>query len=187
MSAACAEAPRHKALLQSGLGLRQGLGHYHALACGQPVGLDHGRRPVQVKIGESLVVARESSGSAGRHARRLHHLFGKGLGAFEQGAVGPRTEHRETPLAQLVGQPRHQRGLRPHHREVEILALDEGHQRSHILGVYGIHLRVGGDACVARGDRQPAYAADSSRGYAQVRVPALLHRQPERQAGQKSR
>ena len=61
----------------------------------------------------------EHGGMTGGNAGGFHDLLGEGLGPLQPRAVGPGTEHGETPVAQLVGQTGHQRGLRPHHGQVD--------------------------------------------------------------------
>ena len=50
----------------------------------------------------------------------------KALEPSKRAPAGSGTEHGEAPVAQLIGQSGHQRRLRAHHGEVDLLALHEG-------------------------------------------------------------
>ena len=81
----------------------------------------------------------EGAVAGGGHAGGRQQLLHVRLGALDLGAVGPRAEHQLALGAQPVGQPVHQRGLRPDHEQVGLELLGRGGHRP-------------GDARVPRGD-----------------------------------
>ena len=84
-------------------GLNPVRGDHHALAGGQPVGLDHEQvtHTSQEGQGGRLVIEGPVGGS--RHARLDEHLLHPRLGSLQAGAVGSRTEDQATVGPQPVG------------------------------------------------------------------------------------
>ncbi len=93
---------------------------------GQPVGLDHPGPGQGLEELERLARLEVVEGAVARrgHAGLRQHLLHEGLGALEQGAVGPGAEDGLARGPEVVGQAGHQRGLGPHHVEVGLDLLD---------------------------------------------------------------
>jgi hypothetical protein len=123
-------------------------GDHHALAGGQPVGLDHRRVPVD--RGQRRIELGDDAMGGGGYARGGHDLLGKRLRALQPRRPRARPEARDPSIGKRVAQPRDQRRLRPRHHEVDGFVARGGHERVYVLGAYRVHARVGGDARVAR-------------------------------------
>ena len=101
-------------------GFCDGLRHQHALAGGQPVGLDHPGPGQALEVGQRLgALGGVEGGVAGRgHAGVGQDLLHEGLRALQAGPVGTGS-HDGAPVGpQAVGQPVDQRGLGPDHHQV---------------------------------------------------------------------
>ncbi len=118
-------------------GLRDGQvdADVHALAGGEPVGLDDVRRrdPGQVRGG--LRSVRQRHRRRGRHSRRGHDLLGEALAALQRGGRGRRPEAGHPGGADGVGDPGHQRRLGPDDHQVRG---EPRHQLQHGTGVGGV-------------------------------------------------
>ena len=159
------------------------------LPAARPSALTTTGAPCSPKVGQGRLVVGEGGRPRRWARRRLHDLFGEGLGAFQPGAVGPRTEHREAALAQLIGQAGHQRRLRPHHRQVDLLPLHEGDQagRSSAADVRRSRRRRAMPALPGRADQPPDPGAlgqaahermlpGASADYQYIQTPSESHR-----------
>ena len=117
-------------------------GDHDTLARGQSVVLDHVRRPELVQRGRRLLGGQAEPGRCGGHPRRSHHVLGEGLAALQLGRRPRRPEAGDPRGAHRVGHPRHQRGLRADHDQVDP---ELGGQRGDRLRVVGDHRVVGPD------------------------------------------
>jgi hypothetical protein len=94
------------------------LRHHHTLAGGQAVVLDDVRRrepgEVSVEVGRVVDGHRGGGGDAGGG----HDLLGEGLGPLDPGRGRAGAEAGEPGGAHRVGDPRHERDLRPDHDQV---------------------------------------------------------------------
>ena len=150
-------------------------GHEHALAGGEPVGLDHPR----VRAGPSRkaraardLVGPEGGVAGGRHAGGDEDLLHPGLGALQPGAVGARAEHHPPGGAQTVGEAVDERRLRADHVEVGVDRLRRPGDALGHVGDAGVarrahHLRRAGQA-VGQGVLAPAAARRRRRALATV-------------------
>ena len=79
-----------------------------------------------------------------RNVVALHEFLGKRLAAFQLGARRPRSNHHQTwvlaAVVQVVHQPVHQRGLRPHDDHVDVVLFD---RTAHGVVVGGVQFEVG--------------------------------------------
>ena len=101
-----------------GFGRGEVLGDQHALARGQPVGLDHVGRVEAAQVGDRGFRSAEGLVLGGRHAGVDQELLHVGLGPLEPGALGAGAEHESAGVAQPVGEPFHERCLGPDHVQV---------------------------------------------------------------------
>ena len=124
-------------------------GDEHALAGGEAVGLHHVGRPELVECGRGFGERPGAFGASGGHARGIHDAFGEGFAAFEGGCGPVRTEYRDAPGAQRIGDPGDERRLRPHHDELDAV---EVRVVRDLLGVGRVernHRHIPGDAGIA--------------------------------------
>ena len=115
------------------------------------------------------VVEGARSAAVGTPAAR-EHLLHEGLGALEQGAVGPGPEDGLTRGAQTVGQAVDQRGFGPDDVEVGLDLLEP---------VHSVHLDRAGHAGIARRDDHVG-GAGQRVGAARARGHRCRRRRPSR-------
>ena len=117
------------------VGLLQGLGHHHAFASSQTVGLDHNRRTHAVYvIVRCLRVGKGVVGGSG-NAVALHKRFRKSFGRLQLRRGARRAKNTQTMGTKLVHHPCSQWGLWSHHCEANVLGLSPSPK--------GLHLRNG--------------------------------------------
>jgi len=109
----------------------------YALSRGEPVGLHDARRP------------RDREPRRRRHARGAQHVLGECLGAFDPGSCGARPEDQEAEPAKHVGQPEHERKLRPDHDEVHLEGTREPEQTLSIVRPNRVTVSQSGDPGVS--------------------------------------
>jgi hypothetical protein len=113
----------------------------HALARGQPVGLDHVRRAEPVQGGGRLARGAGGHRGRGRDAGDGHHVLGEGLRALDHGRVPDRAEAGNPGGGQHVGQAGDQGRFRADDHQAGRQAAG---QRADHGGIGGIHLVPGG-------------------------------------------
>jgi hypothetical protein len=143
-----------------GLGLGPGGRHQHALAGGQPVGLDHPRPGELVEEGDGLVGVAEDPVPGGGHAGVEQHVLHEGLRSLQPCAVGPWTEHEAAGGAQPVGQAVDQRDLGPDDEQVRVELLGRRGDRTGDAGVPGRDQHLGAPGEHRREGVLPGPAAD---------------------------
>jgi len=112
-----------------------GLGHDHALACGQPVGLDHDGGTLGAHMLARGLRLGEMAIAGGRRARRVADCLGKALGGFEPRRRLAGAENRDPRLAQPVGHARGKRHLGADDDEINRLGLAEPRHRAAVENV----------------------------------------------------
>ena len=139
--------------VQQACGVRTGRiavgGHHDALARGEAVVLDHPRRitcrrpeAVECRVQSRRVV--DDLASGGGHSRRIHHVLGEGLGAFDARGVLRRSEAGDARGPHRVGDTEHQWHF----------GADDDEVGRELLGQF-YHLFAGGDVdVVLLGDRR---------------------------------
>ena len=110
------------------------VGDDHALARGEPVVLDDVGCAERVEGRGHLLLVGAHVRHPGRDPGHRHDLLGEGLAALQPGRLGRRPEARDAGSPHGVGDPRHERGLRPDDDEVDAVATG---QRDDGLGVGG--------------------------------------------------
>ena len=116
----------------------------HALARGEPVGLDHlrpEREALEVRLRRAGAL--EAAPRAGRDAVAVEELLREHLRALEARARAPGTEYRDAALAQLVGEAERQRLFRPDDDEIGALLTREPYE---CVDVVRRHRHVARDA-----------------------------------------
>ncbi len=93
--------------------------HDHALAGGQPVGLDHDGGALFAHVVQRRFRIREGAVFGGRNGVSCEKVLGKALGAFQLGRRFTWPEYGDAGLAQPVGDARHQRCLRADDDEID--------------------------------------------------------------------
>ena len=139
-------------------GFLGGLGHHHALAGSQAVGLDHqGRAQFDhgvlgfVGIGEDLAVGRGHTGA-------VHDVLGEGLAAFQTGTIGIRTEAGDAGLTHAVGDALGQGQFGTGHHQVDLFLAGQFHQAVQVSGVHRhVDGALTGRAAVAGGHKNFTY------------------------------
>ena len=133
------------------LGLRKTLRHHHALAGGEPVGLDHDRTAVRAHVILGRIRCAETLIGGGRDAVRLAQILGEALGAFEPRGGFGRAERLDPGALEIIHDTGGERSLGSDHDEVDRARLAE---RDHVSVVGGIErdtLRLARDPGVAGG------------------------------------
>src|SRR5450830_829963 len=147
-----AEVARHEAAFDRRPGFGVIVADDDALAGGQAVGLDDQRvRAVGAEGGERRLEGLVAAVRARGHAALAHHLFGEDLAALELRRVAVGAEDGEAVLVEQVADAGHERRLRAHHREVDLLAAGEVEQRRQVFGADADVVRDLGSAGVAGG------------------------------------
>ena len=123
---------------QAGVELVLRLADEDALSCCEAVDLDHAGR------------ARDGDALRGRHARRLEHVLGERLRAFDPCRRLRRTEGGDPAATERVHEPDHERSLRPHHHQVDADLAAEREQALAVLGANRVALPQARDPRVAR-------------------------------------
>ena len=129
-----------EALVHAGQGLLGGLGHDHALARGQAVGLDHDRRALAAHVVSAGVLVGEAAVGGGGHARAAHDLLGKLLGALHLRRVAVGAKAGDSRGAHRVGDAGHERGLRANDNETNAVGARPLGHRDRRLGVESLDL-----------------------------------------------
>ncbi len=185
------------------------LGDDHALAGGEPIGLDDVRGAQLVESGLEFGAGGGAQRATGRNAGGIHDPLREGLRALELRCRLPRSEHRDAAGAEGVGDPCDERSLRADHDEVDGVVVGEFGDRGGIVlvevderriladsGVAGrcedlVRLRLGaqgeddGVLSRARAEDQDLHPASLPSGFAPRRGPQLslagmAHLQPAR-------
>ena len=147
-----------EALVHALQGLLGGLGHDHALARGQAVGLDyHGAAHLAHVGGAGLLLGKGAIGRRG-HARARHDLLGELLGALHLGRLGAGAKAGDAGRAHGVGNALHERGLRAYDHEADAVVLCKGRHGLRGVLVHVGPLGEGVHAAVARRHIEPARA-----------------------------
>ncbi len=119
-------------------------GDDHALAGGEPVGLDDDGQALRghISLGRGRVV--EAAIGGGGDAVFGAEILGEALGAFELRRGPRRPEHLDAGRFEIVGEPGHQRRLGPDHHQVDVVLPAEadhrrmvGHVERHAVGDRG--------------------------------------------------
>ena len=132
-----------------GLRLGDAFRHHHALAGGEPVGLDDDRRALRAHIvlrrrrrGEPLV-------GGGRDVVRPAQVLGEALGAFEAGGGLARAERLDAGGREIIDDAGAERRLRPDHDQIDRMRLAERDHRRVVGDVERHDLALLGDAGIA--------------------------------------
>ena len=133
------------------LGLGCGLGHHHALAQGQAVGLHHDGRALRADVGEGGVHVRKGLIFGGGDVVALHQVLGEDLAGLNDGGVGPGAEGGDAGGLQGVHHAQGQRIVGGDHHEIDGVGGGPGRHHVHVGGLDGHALGQGGDAAVAGG------------------------------------
>ena len=116
-----------------GLGFFQRLGHDHALAGRQAIGLDHDGSAVLAQVIQRRSSLGEFSIGGRGDAVALHEGLGKRLARFELGAGRRWTKTLEPRIAEPVNNAGRQRCLRADDRECHGFAICQGQQAIDVL------------------------------------------------------
>ncbi len=100
----------------------------HALACGEPVGLDDDGRTLLADIGLGLGRIVEAAISACRNIEARAEILGETLRPFKLCRSLGGAEHTDTLGTHFIGKASHQWRFRPDHHEIDLLVLGEGNQ-----------------------------------------------------------
>ena len=110
-------------------------GDDHALAGGQPVGLDDDGQALRghIRLGGGRVV----EAAIGRRGDAVFgaEILGEAFGAFELGGGARRTEHLDAGRFEIVGEPGDERRLGPDHHQADVLLPAEADHRRMIRQV----------------------------------------------------
>ena len=136
----------------------------HALACGEPVGLDHDRGAVVAHICLGCGEFVKGAVFRGRDAVTLHELLGEILGSFDLGGRLVWTERLDTVRFEIVDNALDQRHFRADEHPIDLIVLDEVDEG----GVIGrVKLRgvdaVEPHARISRGDGHFAHAVPAQQ------------------------
>ena len=125
----------------------------HALAGGQPVGLDHDGRALRVDVGMRGGGIGEGAEGRGGNVVARHELLGEILRAFELGGGLGRAEYLQPGGAEGVDHAGRQRRFRADHGERDVrLAADEFNQRGNVRQWHVVEPVLGRRAAVAGRD-----------------------------------
>ncbi len=100
-----------------------------AFAGRQAVRLHHDRRALLAHIVLGGLRLLEALVRGGRNVVGLAEVLGEALGAFKPGRPFVGAERFDAGGFQIVDDARHQRPLRPHHDEIDLVLLGEGDHR----------------------------------------------------------
>jgi hypothetical protein len=151
-------------VVECGKRLILGLGHDHALACGQTIGLDHDRRALRLHvIARRRVVGEMAIGGRGG-TRRVADCLGETLGGLKSRRLGPRAKDQQTRLAQPVGDACGQRGLGADDHEINRLGLAKPGHGTPVENIQRGAIRDFGDPGIAGGHDQPVAFGVLQRG-----------------------
>ncbi|RIH80363.1 hypothetical protein Mhypo_00670 [Meiothermus hypogaeus] len=114
------------------LGLLEAGGYRDPFASGQAGILDHDGGPHRLEVGKRIQHIAEGLVPGGRNAQALHQPLGKSLGALNHGSLLGRPENFESPGQKRIGNPLHQRRLRPHQGQFDALLVGPLGQLAHI-------------------------------------------------------
>jgi hypothetical protein len=149
-------------------------GHQHALARGQPVGLDHVRRAEPVQGGGRLARGAGGHRGRGRDPGGGHHVLGEGFRALDHGRVPERAEAGDPGPGQHVGHTGHQRCFLADDHQPGRQAAGQRADRGRVGGVHLVPGSVRRHSRVARGDVQVGYRRVGGQGPAQRVLAAAL-------------
>ena len=133
-------------------GFLGGLGHHHALAGSQAVGLDHDGSADLAHVGRARLLVGEAAVGGGWHAGALHDLLSKLLGALHLGGLAVGAKRRDARGAHRVGDARNQRGLWANDHKANAMPRSPGGNALGRLRVKVCHLGGGVHAAVAGSD-----------------------------------
>ncbi len=118
-------------------GLGFGHRHDHALARGQPVGLDHDRRALLPEVGQRGFDLAERLVVGGRNRVACQEVLGECLGALElRGALG-RAEDGQPRCLERVDDAGDERRFRPDDRQIDGVVTREDDQRFAVQDIDG--------------------------------------------------
>jgi hypothetical protein len=133
-----------------GVGLVQGHGHHHALACGQAIGLDNDGRAHAVHIGVGRYRVGKGFIVSGGDVVPLHKGFRKCLGAFQLcGSLGG-AKDAQTMGTEFIHHASGQRALGANHRQADLVLLRPLPQCHHVGDGHVLQAAVKRSAAVAR-------------------------------------
>ena len=132
------------------MSLCQRLGHNHALAGCQAVGLDHDGRALLRDIGMGRHRVGKGLIGGGRDTVALHEGLGKGLGALQLRGRPGRAEDAQTVEPKLVHHPGRQRALGADHGQANLFVNRPGAQGLNIGDRHVLQVRVERRAAIAR-------------------------------------
>ena len=134
------------------------LGHRHALAAGQAIGLHDDGQRVNGDIMMGIGRTGEAPEAGGGNVIFGAQILGETLGGFQFRRCGGRPNHRHTGAAQRIGDASDQRRFRADDHQRDAIGRDEIH---HGLGVGHVQrhaTRHLGNAGIARRAQQPPAA-----------------------------
>ena len=151
-----AEASLHEAQRDGAVGLLQGPADLHALAGGEPIGLDHQRRAQLPAVAARGAGLGERPEARRRDPVARHEILGEDLRALEAGRRGARAEDMKPSLEKAVGEPQGQRQLGPHDGEVHALPRGDRHQPLDVGVLQRDAVGMPGDPRIPRRGEEPA-------------------------------
>ena len=146
-------------ILQSHLGVGEGLRDDDSLAGGQPVIFQDNREGVSADIFNGIIVVVEGLEGGGRNVVLLHQPFREILAGLDAGGCGGRSEYPQSSLFEGIGDSGGERDFRPHNRQVNTVFLREVHKFRDLCLLERNALGLGGDPGVPR---SAEYLADTS-------------------------
>ena len=150
------------------------------LAGGEPVRLDHDRRPLRrhIRARRGPLARPEAAPGGGGDAVPVAERLGERLRALQPRRRRRRPERLDAGRPQPVDQPQHQRHLRPDHDQPHTLALRQCHEPAHIVGLDRHAARHVGDPGIARRAHHLVHQRRGGQRPAQrVLAPAAAHDQ----------
>ena len=131
-------------------GLAQRHRHDHALAGGEPVGLDHDRRALLAHVGRASFRIGESAIGARSEYRFAAEVLGEALGAFELCRRLARAERLDAGGREIVDDAGRERRLRADHDEIDRVGLQNSITAGMVGDVERDAFGLAGDAGIAR-------------------------------------
>jgi hypothetical protein len=151
LRAGAAELASAQHAVQRGFGVCVARRNDHALARGEPVGLDHDRDFTRPHVVARGLVFRECAVSRRRNAMPSQEVLREGLRAFELCARGERTEALQAGCLEAIHDAADERYLGAHDRQLDPLGARELDQCREVVDRYRdvARLRFGGSAGIA--------------------------------------
>ena len=151
-------APLDQHGVEGGVRLLARGGDHHAFAGGEAVGLDDDRRALGGDVRSRVARVVEAAVARGRQTVAHHEALGEVLGGLELRRCARRPKDAQTRVAKRIDDACGKRRLRPHQRELNLLAPAEIDQRRRLGGrdVLDPGLRCG--AAVPRRDEHLLHA-----------------------------